>query len=396
LWVAYRSLALFLHGSTIEMIGTQFLRRGAPLAALSLILALGVGIAPARSNLTFAQAFADGQMRTISMIASTVPSNGDVNPYGVAVVPATMGSLVQGDILVSNFNNASNLQGTGTTIVQISPSGSMQTFAQIDPHHLPSQCTGGIGLTTALAVTRNGWVFVGSLPTTDCTPKTARAGCIVVLDNIGRVVETFFGSLINGPWDMTAMDGGSHIKLFVTNVLNGTLAGHGHVVNAGTVIRLDVEAPVGLRPRVMSINVIGSGFSERTDPSALVIGPTGVALNADGSVLYVADSLNNRIAAISNPMARRTSDGVGQTLTSGGSLNDPLGLAVASNGDILTVNGDDGLLVRTNANGRQIATRMLDSSGSPPGAGALFGLAAVPNQGIYFVDDATNTLDLLH
>jgi len=53
----------------------------------------------------------------ISTIASTVPPNGDVNPYGVAVVPMSMGSLVQGDVLVSNFNNSQNLQGTGTTIV---------------------------------------------------------------------------------------------------------------------------------------------------------------------------------------------------------------------------------------------------------------------------------------
>jgi len=378
------------------MVATRKSRQRFLFAALFLTSIFGVGVAQAQSSVSFAQPFADGQMRTISTIASTVPSNGDVNPYGVAVVPASMGSLVQGDILVSNFNNASNLQGTGTTIVEIAPNGSMQTFAQINPHQLPSQCTGGIGLTTALAVSRSGWVFVGSLPTADGTPKTARAGCIVVLDSVGRVVETFFGSLINGPWDMTAMDGGSHVKLFVTNVLNGTIGGHGHVVNAGTVIRIDVDTPSGSRPRVTSIDVIGSGFSERTDPGALVIGPTGVALSADASVLYVADSLNNRVAAISNPLLRRTSAGVGQTVTSGGALNVPLGLAVASNGDILTVNGGNGLLVRTNTHGTQIATRMLDSSGSPPGAGALFGLAVVPNQGIYFVDDATNTLDLLH
>src|ERR1700722_7968563 len=46
--------------------------------------------------------------------ASTVPSNGDVNPYGVAFVPPsvpTNGLLQQGGILVSNFNNNQNLQG---------------------------------------------------------------------------------------------------------------------------------------------------------------------------------------------------------------------------------------------------------------------------------------------
>src|SRR5579863_4910190 len=65
-------------------------------------------------------------------IASTVPSNGDVNPYGVAVVPATTGKLVKNHILVSNFNDAGNSQGTGTTIVQINPGGAQELFAQIE------------------------------------------------------------------------------------------------------------------------------------------------------------------------------------------------------------------------------------------------------------------------
>ena len=61
--------------------------------------------------------------RQILTVASTVPPNGDVNPYGVAIVPNTIGNLQAGNILVSNFNNSANLQGTGTTIVQITPGG---------------------------------------------------------------------------------------------------------------------------------------------------------------------------------------------------------------------------------------------------------------------------------
>src|SRR5215470_13328249 len=72
-----------------------------------------------------------GPLSKVNRIASTVPGNGDVNPYGVAVVPHTIGNLVQGHILVSNFNNSANLQGTGTTIVQISPGGSLSVFAHI-------------------------------------------------------------------------------------------------------------------------------------------------------------------------------------------------------------------------------------------------------------------------
>ncbi len=330
----------------------------------------------------------------INVIASTVPSNGDLNPYGVARVPKSAGSLIQGNILVSNFNSSANLQGTGTTIVQIAPDGTSSLFAQIDAATLPGPCPGGVGLTTALAVLRTGWVIVGSLPTTDGTSATAQAGCLLVLDSNGNVVETFYGSLINGPWDMTALDLGSSADLFVSNVLNGTQAGGGKVVHQGTVVRLTLDTTTTSMPSLQSITVIGSGFSERTDPAALVIGPTGLGLSANSSILYVADSLNNRIAAIPDPEFRTTSAGIGATVSQGGSLNDPLGLTVSPTGNILTVNGNNGYLVTTTPDGNQISRTLLDSSGNPPGAGALFGLIPVPGQGLYYVDDATNTLNL--
>ena len=354
---------------------------------------------------TNAQDKLNGKSPTVSTVSSTVPSNGDINPYGVFAVPKTVGRLNRGSILVSNFNASNNFQGTGTTIVQISPTGNFSLFAQINPTTLPGPCPGGVGLTTALVVLRSGWVIVGSLPTSDGMADTAQAGCLIVLDSNGNVVETITDPQINGPWDMNVWDGtgkekeadeeghrSSDAALFVTNVLNGTVGGGGSIVNEGTVIRVTLSVRPESAPSVKSITVIGSGFPERTDRSALVIGPTGVALSKNNKVLYVADSLNNRIAAIDNPLGRQTSAGTGTTLSSGGSLNDPLGLTLAVNGDILTTNGNDGNLVETKPNGVQRATILLD----PAGAGVLFGLTAVPGQGVYFVDDGTNTLDLLH
>jgi hypothetical protein len=360
------------------------------IVAASLLLSAGT---------TNAQDKLNGKSPTVSTVSSTVPSNGDINPYGVFAVPKTVGRLNRGSILVSNFNASNNFQGTGTTIVQISPTGNFSLFAQIDPTTLPGPCPGGVGLTTALVVLRSGWVIVGSLPTSDGMADTAQAGCLIVLDSNGSVVETITDPQINGPWDMNVFDGtgekGNHDSdavLFVTNVLNGTVAGGGSIVNEGTVIRVALSVRRESAPSVKSITVIGSGFSERTDPSALVIGPTGVVLSKNNKVLYVADSLNNRIAAIDNPLGRQSSASTGTTLSGGGSLNDPLGLTLAVNGDILTTNGNDGNLVVTKPNGVQKATILLD----PAGAGVLFGLTAVPGQGVYFVDDGTNTLDLLH
>jgi hypothetical protein len=372
-----------------NLIAASIARSAAACGALCCL----IGAAPAQSA-PYAAVVPGIQNRTITMIASTIPSNGDVNPYGVAVVPATTGSLVKGDILVSNFNNAQNLQGTGTTIMEISPSGHVHQFAQVDAKHLPGACPGGVGLTTALFVARSGWVFVGSLPTKDGLSHTAHAGCIIVLDSLGKAVETFSGSPINGPWDMTGFDAGPHVGLLVTNVLNGTVAGNGQIVDGGTVIRLDLDIDFGSRPRIDSIAVIGSKFPERTDPAALVIGPTGVALSRDNHLLYVSDSLNNRVAAIPDPLDRNTSAGIGDTVTSGGALNDPLGMDIAPNGDVLTVNGNDGYLVWTTPHGVQVRKDLLDNNGNPPGAGALFGLSVVAGHGLYFVDDVTNTLNL--
>src|SRR6202030_1448756 len=211
------------------------IRRSAAMGAIvtataGLLVGSGIMATSASASTTFL-----GGLTANNPIASTVPGNGDVNPYGVAVVPRSTGGLVRGDVLVSNFNNSDNLQGTGTTIMQVSPNGTVTQFAGIDPHL--AGCPGGVGLTTALVVLRSGWVIVGSLPTTDGTAATAQAGCLLVLDSEGKPVETISGAPINGPWDMTALDAGFATVLFVTNVLNGTVAAGGAVVNEGTVVR---------------------------------------------------------------------------------------------------------------------------------------------------------------
>jgi len=337
-----------------------------------------------------------GSFTHLKNIASTVPANGDVNPYGVAVVQRSQGMLQRGDVLVSNFNNMNNLQGTGSTIVEVSPSGQQTVFAQITPSDLTGPCPGGVGLTTALTILQNGWVVVGSTPSTNGMAATAQAGCLIVLDSQGQVRETISGYGINGPWDMTSASLGPFAELFVTNVLNGTVAADGAVVYQGTVLRLLLRVSRNYPPKLLRVTTIGSGFFEQTNAAAFVIGPTGVGLGPNGT-LYVADTGENRITAIPNATTRSSSAGTGAVLTSGGRLNAPLGLTIAPNGDVLSVNGGNGLIVETTPGGAQVAHFFLDKSGSPRGSGALFGLAVAPaGRGVYYVDDATNFLRLLH
>jgi len=355
------------------------------LSITALVLPAAAG-ASGRGSASFLSHFS-----TVTNVASTVPANGDVNPYGITVVPQSMGKLARGDTLVSNFNNSANLQGTGTTIVEIAPSGAVTTFTQLNGA-LPGACPGGVGLSTALTTLPGGWVVVGSLPTSDGTSATAQAGCLIVLNSAGMPVETWSGGNINGPWDLTAISGDDGAQIFVSNVLNGTVAHSPSTVNQGTVVRLDVRLSRDNPPRLVGSTVIANGFAERTDPAALVVGPTGLALGHEGQ-LYVADTVNSRIAVIPFAAWRwAPATGGGITLSSGGALNGPLGLASAPNGDVLSVNADDGNIVETTPFGRQIASPQIDPAGA---GGDLFGLTLAPNgHGVLFVDDGDNTLKL--
>jgi hypothetical protein len=331
----------------------------------------------------------------VSAVPTIGPEKGDVNPYGIATVPRSTGRLVRGDVLVSNFNNAKNQQGTGSTIVESSGKGKAHVFAVVPR---PTS-TKAVGLTTALVALRSGFVIVGSLPAPGGKPSAMRAGALTVLNANGQVVKTITRG-INGPWDMTAVDHGTTAVLFVANVLNGTVAAKGKRVNRGTVVRIALRIPPGHAPEVTSTTVIAAGFTEHTDPSALVVGPTGVALGHNGT-LYVADSANDRIGTVPNALTRtRVLGGGGMTLTSAGDLNDPLGLTIAPNGDVVSANGGDGNLVETTPAGMQAATKTLEHNGG----GDLFGLTVVHGAGgpsIEFVDDASsgpraNSLVALH
>ncbi|MBV9124536.1 MAG: TIGR03118 family protein, partial [Planctomycetes bacterium] len=141
---------------------------------------------------------------------ATVPSNGDVNPYGVAFVPQDFqgaGQIHPGDILVANFNNMGNTQGTGTTIDRISPAGQLSTFFTST---LP-------GLSTALGVLKAGFVIVGNVPNDGM--GGVLPGSLQILDSNGNVVQTLGAANgITEPWDLTVNDQGSQAQVFVSNV----------------------------------------------------------------------------------------------------------------------------------------------------------------------------------
>jgi hypothetical protein len=336
-----------------------------------------------------------------TIVTSTVPANGDQNPYAIVVAPVSAGKIQKDDVLVDNFNDKNNLQGLGTTIVDFNPvTKKLALFAAI--HRDLPQCPGGVGLTTAMTMLKSGWVIVGSLPSQDGTTKTKGQGCLIILDSQGNVAGTITGPDINGPWgNMAVIDNGTTATLFVSNTGFdvGPPDDESPVVEKATVLRIDLSIPDGKPPAVIRRAVIASGLGEKADKDVFIIGPTGLALGS-GGVLYVSDALSNRIAAIPNAATRTDSAGTGQTITKDGFLKRPLAMTTAPNGHLIVANGTNGQAVEIDpVSGTQLYARWIDANKaqSPPGSGDLFGIAMTPSgDGFYYVEDEVNMLVLAH
>ena len=318
------------------------------------------------------------------IISSTVPSNGDLNPYGVAFVPPGFpsgGAIASGDILISNFNNKRNLQGTGTTIVKLTPNDGV-----IAP---PGQATtlftsSAIGLTTALGVLDAGFVLVGNLPNSH---GKLLPGSLQLIDRNGKLTQTITDKL-DGPWDLTIADHTDSATVFVSNVLNGT------------VTRLNLTNLMA-SPNAVQVKavVIASGYTVQPNAAALILGPTGLAYDAVADTLYVASTADNEIFAVSQAGTRTSPAGRGMVIFEDEHLRGPLALAFAPNGDLVTSNGDavnadptqPSEIVEFTKSGKFIGQFNVDAA-----QGGAFGLAIALVGGdtarLATVDDNTNSI----
>ncbi|HEY1453308.1 MAG TPA: hypothetical protein VGF57_07580 [Roseiarcus sp.] len=365
--------------------------------ALALAAWAGLTLAPqAALPATGPASFLDGIHRQ-TVLGSTVPENGDQNPYAIVVAPTSVGSIEQDDVLITNFNDAGNLQGLGATIVNFNPTTKkLTTFAAL-PRDLPG-CPGGVGLSTAMTMLKSGWVIVGSAPSADGTTGTRGAGCLIVLDSNGKVASIIAGDKIDMPWgNMAVIDNGDTATLFVSMAGFGVGSPEGdpRVVNQATVLRIKLSIPKGKPPMVVDQTVVASGFGSQPNKDVFLIGPTGLALGPNDT-LYVSDATGNRISAIWDATTRDHSAGVGRTVTKDGLLQRPLAMATAPNGHLLVINAQNGQVVEIDpASGEQLRSRWIDPNKAqkPPGSGDLFGIAMTPaGDGFYFVKDEDNTL----
>jgi DNA-binding beta-propeller fold protein YncE len=318
--------------------------------------------------------------------SSTIPSNGDVNPYGVAFVPTGFpagGKIAAGDVLVSNFNNSGNVQGTGTTIIQLTPQGPLAP-PMTAVTFFSSSLT---GLSTALGVLRSGFVLVGNVPTSDGKFDTIGKGALQVIDRHGHLLKAWTDPVfLDGPWDLALDDDGPLAHVFVSNVLNGTVS------------RLDVAVESGSL-KLLKKSTIAVGYKHEPNLGAVVLGPTGLAYDEGSDTLYVASTDDNAIFAITDASQRTSPVKLGNLVFADSHLRGPLALRFAPNGDLLTANGDavnmDPLhpseIVEFTRWGEFVREYNVDA-----GQGGAFGIDTVPESILGFnyavVDDVTNSL----
>ncbi|HME73831.1 MAG TPA: hypothetical protein VKM54_28805 [Myxococcota bacterium] len=293
--------------------------------------------------------------------------------------------------MVSNFNNSTNLQGTGTTIVKLTPTGTLAPS-------VPTGQNGNAitffqsnlsGLTTALGVLRRGFVLVGNLPTTDGTNATISQGSLQVLDRHGNLLETLSdATFLDSPWDLTISDAGAQARVFVSNVLSGTVS------------RLDL-AVSSSNVTVLNKTQIAIGYAHEPNAAALVLGPTGLAYDPTTDVLYVASTADNTIFAVSHAGNATSPIVKGISVFADSHLRGPLALVFAPNGHLLTANGDavngdpthPSEIVEFTKSGKFIRQFNVDA-----GQGGAFGIATALSgeHGFNFaaVDDVPNVISV--
>jgi hypothetical protein len=360
-----------------------------PAGAVAALLVGLLGVALALPH-SAARADAEDRERRIlpvqPLVVSTVPPNGDLNPYGVAFVPPEFPArhvLQPGDILVSNFNDVRNLQGTGTTIIRVTPDGHTSVFFQGRPP---------LGLTTGLFVLKSGFVIVGNFPSTNGLVDHAKHGSLLVLDGEGELLAPpLTHPTLQGPWDLTVDEDGDVIHVFVSNALTGTVNRYDLDIDGRTVSLLG-EAQVA------------AGYVHRDNATTFVVSPTGLAHDDRRDILYVSSTGDNTVYAIDGADSVRNGTGKGRVIFHDDAhLHGALALALGPLGHLFVTNSDGinvdpnqpSELVELTVGGKFIAQYSLD-----PGLGGAFGVGFGRQEDDFIrfaaVNDNQNTLEIFN
>lgn len=328
-------------------------------------------------------------------LGSAVAANGDANPYGIAVVPQTMGNLVAGNLLVADFNNPAGTAGGGMSIVQVDPTTrTSTTFVS----GLPVSGPVGIAINPV-----NDGVWVGDFGATGGTSSND----LLILPT-GVVKATFDTSTTASPvtsgdqptfggvWGQGVSQTSAGISFYYGTTGSGVTGAGG-----GEVWRLDPH-PTATTSNGQPVNSayveIASGLGDNATSMALPVtaanaaGPQGFAYDSSNGTLYVSDDANNTIYALPGA-ATATAPVAPMVVARGGAIDTPENLAIdPASGDLIVANAGNNTVVALDpTTGNVMWSRSLDR-GAP---GALFGIAVVAGTSsstLYYDDDYTNAL----
>lgn len=313
-------------------------------------------------------------------IGSTIDATGDQNPYGLAVAPRTAGSLSAGDLVVCDFNDPANAQGTGSDIIALHPVPGATPLHVVQDHSL-------LGC-TEIAMAPNGNIWAAAFAAKD-NP---------VISPFGAVLNTQAG----GPWNhpfgeaFAAHRGSGRASSFYVSD-----AGNGNVVR------------VSVKPSAAyTYETIATGFAINHGVPGSILGPSGLQYDEMSDTLFIVDGADNSLvsfARVSNiPAGGITVNGTGfsgpnakqaHLLYKGAPLNGPISSALLPGGHIVLGNTLDpdgkNLMIEIGPNGRLLDVKNVDTGP----AGAIFGMAATGRSlrdlKLYFNDDNDNTVKVL-
>ncbi len=342
----------------------------------------------------------------ITTVGSTIdPMNGDQNPYGLVIAPATAGLITKGDLVVCNFNNGNtgatpNTQGEGTTIVGLHPAAGSMPYRIAQSADL--QGCNAITMLPDDSISAAAWATIAN-----------PLGENPLVSAGGGVATPFSSDNFAGPWGeaFVAATATQPAAVYVSNAPGGPTN------SGGTIDRISLSGDAQA-----SFTEIVTGFCSGGSPGA-IFGPAGLTYDPASDTLYVVNTSAASVVAITGvssiqkdgvvvngqctPSATSTpvptfsgpSMASARVIAHGAPFNTPLSAALLKNGDLVVGNADIGLTTPSATTnllievspvlpGGFVGQPLQIDTGAP---GALFGIAATVdgsgNQIIYFNDD---------
>lgn len=312
-----------------------------------------------------------GKMKIVTIGSASDPVTHGVNPYGLDYASSSWGNIKAGDLVICDFNDKQNIQGTGNSILYISSKPGSK------PHHLVN------------AESLEGCAALALSPDDTVWPADFTANDAPIISNTGQILTLERSKIWHRPWAIAFSSSQSVPAFYVANA------------HTGNIVRIDLTHN--------TFTSIVTGFAVNDGVAGSILGPSGLNYIASTDTLIVVDGQNNTLYAIDN-ISSISQNGLhvngksfsgpdamdGHVIYSGKPLNGPISTALLPGGHIAVGNTLDpngkNLIIEITPGGKVAAVRNVDKGA----AGALFGMVAIGTDAqdaqLFFNDDNDNTV----